>query len=158
MRRSCLILLTTRWLAVLLVITVTLFSGMTRGEHIALDALSHLDAPYVFGRSGPEKFDCSGLIVHCFAAQGISVSHSAETIGGNSRYRTLTNPSQLRVGDIVCFDTVNDRDPSDHVGIWLGGNSFVHASSGKSKVMVSTLEGYYFDHFSFGKRIICPWL
>ena len=157
MRRSCLMLMTTRALAALLLLAVALFSGPTRGERIAMHALSHLDAPYVLGAACPARFDCSGLVLHCFQPIGVTLCHSAELIGTSKQFRTLTDPSQLRTGDVVCFDTVSDRDPSDHVGIWLGGNAFVHASSGKEKVVVSELEGYYLEHFSFGKRLICPW-
>ena len=157
MRRSCLMLMTTRMLAVLLLLTVALLSGLTRSEQIAMHALSHLDAPYVLGAAGPARFDCSGLVLHCFQPIGVTLCHSAELIGASEQFLTLTDSSQLRTGDVVCFDTVGDRDPSDHVGIWLGGNTFVHASSGKEKVIVSELEGYYLEHFSFGKRIIFPW-
>lgn len=158
MRRiACLTHLTTGILALMLLCCFYLFGGATRGERIAMDALGHLDAPYVLGKAGPEQFDCSGLIVHCFKKQGVSLSHSAEDIGADARGRALSSPAQLRTGDIVCFDTVQDRDPSDHVGIWLGGNRFVHASSAKGKVIVSELTGYYLEHFTGGRRILCPY-
>lgn len=157
MRFSHLIYLTTVILSMLLVLSMLLFSGPTRGELIAMDALSHLGAPYVFGAAGPSKFDCSGLLVHCFKAQDVAMSHSAEDIGAEPSYRTIDDPSKLVAGDIVCFDTVADRDPSDHVGIWLGGNRFVHASSGKGEVVVSELEGYYLEHYTGGRRILCPY-
>lgn len=157
MRKNCLILLTIRILAALLVLTMLLFSGLTRGERIALDALTHLGAPYVLGKAGPEKFDCSGLVLHCFKKWDISLAHSAEIIGTSKEYPMLTDPRQLLVGDVVCFDTVKDRDPSDHVGIWLGGNSFVHASSSKGEVVISQLEGYYLERFTGAKRLLCPY-
>lgn len=156
-RKSHLILLTTQALSMLLVLILLLFSGYTRGEQIAMDALSHLGKPYVFGAAGPDRFDCSGLIRYCFAGHGIFVEHSAQAIGTNPAYRTVADPKQLRVGDVVCFDTVQDSDPSDHVGIWIGGNEFVHASSGQGKLVVSSLEGYYADHYTWGKRLICPY-
>lgn len=156
-RRSCLIYLTNICLFVCLVVTMGLFSGLTRGEEIALDALSHLEAPYVFGKAGPEKFDCSGLIVHCFRPLDITVRHSAKEIYEISGYGELTSPNQLRTGDIICFDTVSDDDLCDHVGIWLGGNRFVHASSSKKKVVISELEDYYLERFTGGRRIICPY-
>lgn len=158
MRRiACLTHLTTGILALMLLCCVWLFGGTTRGEQIAMDALGHLGAPYVFGEAGPERFDCSGLIVHCFEKQGIAVSHCAEDIGKDARYVAILSPAQLRTGDIVCFDTVQDRDPSDHVGIWLGGNRFVHASSAKGEVIVSELTGYYLERFTGGRRILRPY-
>lgn len=152
-----LVYMTTVLLSMLLVACMLLFSGPTRGEQIAMDALGHLGEPYVFGKSGPDRFDCSGLLVHCFSQHDVSLDHSAEMIGSDERFRILTDPRQLCVGDIVCFDTVDDSDPSDHVGIWLGGNRFVHASSKQGKVVVSELEGYYLDRFTFGRRILCPY-
>lgn len=156
-RLSSLVYITTSILSMLLVMSMLLFSGLTRGEEIAMDALSHLDEPYVFGKSGPDRFDCSGLLVHCFRKHNVKLDHSAEIIGTKGRYPILTHPEQFLVGDVICFDTVDDRDPSDHVGIWLGGNRFVHASSEKGKVIVSELNGYYLEHFTFGRRIICPY-
>lgn len=156
-RLSSLVYITTAVLSMLLIACMLLFSGPTRGEQIATDALRHLDKPYVFGKSGPERFDCSGLLVYCFRKHGVQLDHSAEIIGTGGHYRTLRNPRQFLVGDVICFDTVDDRDPSDHVGIWLGGNRFVHASSEQGKVVVSKLEGYYLEHFTFGRRIICPY-
>lgn len=158
MRRfSRLIYMTTVALSMLLVLCMLLFSGPTRGERIAMDALSHLGEPYVFGKSGPDRFDCSGLLVHCFRAEGVSLDHSAELIGANDHFALLTDPRQFLTGDIVCFDTIEDQDPSDHVGIWLGGNRFVHASSTSGEVVVSELEDFYLERFTFGRRIICPY-
>lgn len=156
-RMHSLVYITTILLSMLLVACMLLFSGPTRGEQIAIDALSHLDEPYVFGKSGPDRFDCSGLLVYCFKKHDVELDHSAEIIGSDERFRIVTKPSQLLVGDIVCFDTVDDRDPSDHVGIWLGGNRFVHASSSQGKVVVSELEGFYLDRFTFGRRVLCPY-
>lgn len=157
MRRTLFVHFSTAALAVLLLACCCLFSGLKTGEMIALDALSHLDAPYVLGAAGPSKFDCSGLLVHCFRRQGLPLSHSAEIIGTDDHYRLLMNPSQLVVGDIVCFDTVSDRDPSDHVGVWLGANRFVHASSGGKKVMISELDGYYLERFTGARRYFFPY-
>lgn len=157
MKKSILILLTTRRLAVCLVFILVLFSGLTQGEIIALHALEHLGAPYVFHKSGPDKFDCSGLMVHCFGAEGITLGHSAEEIGTTYWYPRLSSKWQLLVGDVVCFDTVKDKDPSDHVGIYLGGGQFVHASSTQHKVVVSDLKDYYMEKFTGARRIACPY-
>lgn len=156
MRRSRLILITTRILFFLLFLC-TLLPTLTRSERIALDALSHLEAPYVLGSAGPKKFDCSGLVLHCYKPFGISLPHSAKDIGTDERHMAIYSPDALRVGDIVCFDTVADSDPSDHVGIWLGNNRFVHASSGKEKVIISELNDYYLERFTCGRRLLSPY-
>ena len=64
--------------------------------------------------------------------------------------------SKLRRGDIVCFHTnLNDKDLSDHTGIYIGGGLFIHASSSAKKVIRSTLaSGYYNERFSWGRRVL----
>ena len=63
--------------------------------------------------------------------------------------------SRLKRGDIVCMNTITDSDLSDHVGIYLGGGKFVHASSAAGKVIISSVtSGYYNRVFSWGRRIL----
>lgn len=140
-------------LSLCIVLIFLMFSGFTQGEYIALHALEHLEAPYVFHTSGPDKFDCSGLLLHCFGREGIVLTHSAEEIGTLGSYPRISAISSLMVGDIVCFDTIKDKDPSDHVGVYLGGNRFVHASSAQGKVVISELTDYYLEKYTGARRI-----
>ena len=64
----------------------------------------------------------------------------------------------LLSGDMLCFDTVRDSDPSDHVGFYMGGNMFVHASSSKHQVTVSALEGFYLEKCTGARRLGCAYL
>ena len=131
-----------------------LCSGFTQGEVIASRALEHLEKPYVLGAEGPDEFDCSGLVMYMLQPEGFEFPiHAAALIGTDERYLYIAEPRQLLTGDIVCFDTIQDRDPSDHMGIYLGGNQFVHASS-TGKVIVSTLEDYYLEKFSGARRYL----
>ncbi|MBR6221305.1 MAG: C40 family peptidase, partial [Clostridia bacterium] len=72
-------------------------------------------------------------------------------IGTDERYPLITSPRDLLVGDVVCFDTVQDRDPSDHMGFYIGGNRFVDASS-TGEVKISPLEDYYLERFTGARR------
>ena len=151
-RTARFILSHTTALALCLVWVSILCAGFTQGEVIALRALEHLGEPYVFGAEGPDKFDCSGLVMYCLIPEGFEFTlHSAELIGADERYRYIATPRQLITGDIVCFDTINDRDPCDHMGIYLGGNQFVHASS-SGEVKISTLEDFYLERFTGARR------
>lgn len=138
-------------LALCLALVLLLFSGFTQGERMALDALRHLGEPYVFHTRGPDRFDCSGLILYCAAREGLGdFPHAAKELYELGRPVAF---ERLLPGDMVCFDTVRDGDPSDHVGIWLGGNRFVHASSAQGRVVVSELTGYYLEKYSGARRI-----
>ena len=60
---------------------------------------------------------------------------------------------QLKAGDLVVFDTLG-KNRISHVGIYIGDNQFVHASSGSKKVIISELEGYYAQKFEYGVKIL----
>lgn len=111
--------------------------------------------PYSTSPNPPYSFDCSNYIKYCFEAAGIELPASAEKLGYDDDYAKITMKN-LKVGDLVCFNTdSSDDDASDHVGIYLGSGYFVHASSGAGKVVVSSLSsGYYNRVFSWGRRIL----
>ena len=138
------------WLCLMLVVLTC--SGLTQGEVVVLRALEHLGKPYVLGAEGPDQFDCSGLVMYCLIPEGFEFPiHAAELIGTDERYPLIANPRDLLAGDVVCFDTIQDRDPSDHMGFYIGGNRFVHASS-TGEVKVSTLEDFYLEKFTGARR------
>lgn len=125
----------------------------SRGETAAMIALGQRGKPYVFGKFGPESFDCSGLTMTAYNALGTKLVHSAKYVGYDDQYETIESANSLRPGDLIFFDTVADNDKCDHVGIWLGMNRFVHASSSEMMVMISSLDAHWQELFSWGKRI-----
>ena len=138
------------WFCLMLICLTS--SGLTQGEVVVMRALEHLGKPYVLGQAGPDRFDCSGLVMYCLRPEGFEFPyHSAAIIGTDERYRHITDPKALLAGDVVCFDTVQDKDPSDHMGFWIGGNRFVHASS-TGEVKISTLEDFYLEKFTGARR------
>ena len=140
-------------LGLCLVLAGLLFSGLTQGERMALEAMRHLGKRYVLGQRGPEKFDCSGLVIACAEREGIvGLPHAAKELYHLGRPVAVW---QLLPGDMLCFDTERDGDPSDHVGFYLGGGQFVHASSAKGRVVVSDFEGYYKERFTGARRLGC---
>lgn len=125
-------------------------------EKVAAIAVAQYGKPYVYGTAGPDTFDCSGFTRYCYEkGTGIKLKRSAYEQGYDSAYQKITSIKNLKRGDIVCFNTVDDDDLSDHTGFYLGGGLFIHASSGAGEVIVRPLtEGYYNRVFSWGLRII----
>ena len=120
------------------------------------EALLHLDKPYAYRSAGPNSFDCSGFVFYCFkTSEDITIQRTAKDQGYDEDYETIENIEDLRPGDAVYFNTVKrDGDACDHAGIYIGDGEFIHCSSAKDKVIISTLlEGYYNSVFSWGKRI-----
>lgn len=138
--------------------TDKLVSGMSNAqklEYVIYVAQQQLGKRYVFGSAGTATFDCSGLTLYCFKQIGVSLAHSAYSVGYSSTYPKISSASSLRRGDLVFFNTVSDGDQCDHVGIYLGNNYFIHASSGAGKVVVSNMgSGYYSRVYSWGRRIL----
>lgn len=126
-------------------------------EYVIYIAQNQLGKPYIYGTAGPDSYDCSGLTTYAFKKVNISLGRSAYAQGYQSSSGTkIESMSDLKRGDIVCFNTISDSDLVDHVGIYLGGGYFIHASSGTSngkQVCISSLtSGYYNRVFSWGRR------
>ena len=134
-------------------------SNAEKIEYVIYLAQCQLGKPYIYATAGPNSYDCSGLTVYCYRKVGKTLGRSAYAQGYNSSSGTkIENVSDLKRGDIVCFNTINDSDLVDHVGVYIGNGYFIHASSGDSnghQVCVSNLNtGYYSRVFSWGRRPI----
>jgi len=97
---------------------------------VALLALQHLGKPYVRGATGPDCFDCSGLVCYVFAQIGIRLPRVtfSQVIVGHA-----VSVAALAPGDLVFFHG------NGHVGIYLGGGWFVHAPHTGDVVKISAL-------------------
>ncbi len=117
-------------------------------------AKSMLGVPYRYGGTSANGFDCSGFTMHVFKHFGISLPHSATSQLG---YGLELTRGDLQAGDLVFFrDTKISTKAASHVGIYLGGGDFVHASSSSGRcVKISNLgESYYNRVFTVGRRLI----
>lgn len=96
-------------------------------------ALAQRGDRYSWAKSGPDAYDCSGLVLRAFAQVGINLPHYTGTMINKG---TRVSKADLRRGDIV-FPT------SGHVGIYIGDNKMVVASSGKGMVITQTVYSFY---------------
>ena len=122
-------------------------------NHIELNAKSFLGVPYVWGATGPSKFDCSGFTQWVYRDVGIEiprVSRDQAKVGQYVRY------DELQRGDMVFFDTKKHRKGKvTHVGIYLGNGDFIHASSTGKKVVIYNFnrKNFYKKRFLWGRRV-----
>ena len=128
----------------------------TLGQEIADYALQFLGCRYVYGGSSPQGFDCSGFTMYVFSLHGYSLPHSATSQWNNSG--TYVERSDLQPGDLVlfCDPSRSNGKACSHVGIYIGNNEFVHASSGSSGKYVRTnslSEDYYNGYYVGAKRV-----
>jgi cell wall-associated NlpC family hydrolase len=118
-------------------------------REVALFALSLVGIEYRYGGATPEGgLDCSGLIRYVFQeVTGVTLPRTAKEL---SRLGRRVPAQDLEPGDLVFFNT--RRFANSHVGIYLGGDRFVHAPSRGGEVGVATFSDRYWQKRYNGAR------
>lgn len=112
-------------------------------------AFNFLSTPYRFGGTSRRGIDCSSFVQQVFREVDVDLPRSARE---QFRVGTKVERDELKPGDLVFFRTYA-RFPS-HVGIYLGDNKMIHASSRSRRVVVTSLDlPYYRKRFIGAKRI-----
>lgn len=113
-------------------------------------ANAQMGKPYKWGANGPSSFDCSGFTSYIYRnGAGITLPRTSVS---QSKTGTKLSRNQLKAGDLVFFNTSGSG--VSHVGMYIGDEKFIHASTSKG-VRVDTLSsGYYKTKFVSGSRII----
>lgn len=93
------------------------------GNAIAQKALTRLGCRYWWGANGPNYFDCSGLVYWAYNQAGVSLGRT--TAAGYAGSGKAISRSDLQPGDVITFSYGSGVA---HIGIYIGGGSFVHAS------------------------------
>lgn len=106
--------------------------GSGKGATALAYAKQKIGSPYVFGASGPGQFDCSGLTMAAWSQAGVSLPHSAKQ---QYAMGPKVPRSALKPGDIVYF-----YSPISHNGLYVGGNTIVHAPRPGKSVELTGLD------------------
>jgi len=106
----------------------------TQAEKAVAFAYAQIGKPYVFGASGPDSYDCSGLTMASWAAAGISIPRTSY-----EQWASLPHvpTSQLQPGDILVFNGAG------HVGIYVGSGQLIDAPHSGLNVEKIALSGWY---------------
>lgn len=119
-------------------------------QNIEQTAKSMLGTRYQFGANGPYSYDCSSFTKHVFSKQGIKLPRISRE---QAKVGKFIPWNQLQKGDLIFFDSKKSSTVS-HVGIYLGEGKFIHESSAKKCVTISSLNSnYYKKHFKWGRRL-----
>lgn len=122
----------------------------TAQHRIIRVAKKMLSVPYVWGGTSITGFDCSGFVRMVFGLFNLDLPRSAREQYEQGRN---VDRGELSIGDLVFFQTYA-KYPS-HVGIYLGDNRFIHASSGARKVNITSMDHpYYVKRYIGAKRVL----
>ena len=116
-------------------------------------AMQYLGYPYCYGGSSPSGFDCSGFVRYVYSQFGCSLNRTASAQMSNG---TSVSMSELQPGDLVFFlKSGSGTSRASHVGIYIGGGQFIHASTSSTGVIISDMDSaYYTTGFVGGRRIL----
>ena len=118
------------------------------GRQVVEYALQFEGCPYVWGGMSPAGFDCSGFTSYVFAHFGITLNRVADDQTNDG---TPVDNSDLQPGDLLCF--YSSSNYVGHVGIYIGNNRFIHASTYTTGVIISELNGYYDTRGFIARRL-----
>lgn len=108
-------------------------------------AMRYLGVPYRWGGSSPSTgFDCSGFSMYVYAQVGVNLPHNAAM---QYQLGRPVSKSQLQPGDLVFFHGLG------HMGIYIGGGSFIHAPQTGDVVKISPLSGWYSSRYVGARRL-----
>lgn len=108
----------------------------------------YLDARYKYGGDDAEAIDCSGFVKAVYEeAYGVTLPRKAAEM---YRIGKRVGKSSLATGDLIFFSTAGRR-AINHVGIYLSGKKFVHASTSVG-VTISSLDEEYWTRRYMGAR------
>ena len=115
------------------------------GSSVVSYAKKFLGCKYVYGGTSTSGFDCSGFTQYVYKNFGVTLNRTA-----SSQYSNGKAVTDLQAGDLVMFG----KSGINHVGIYIGGNTFIHAANPSRGVTTDTLaSGYYKTNYVGARRV-----
>ena len=122
----------------------------TLKENMLMEIIRYMNTPYKYGGSSKEGIDCSAFTQAIFGSCSISLLRSAKE--QFTQGVSVGNKGELKFGDLVFFNTRKIVRPG-HVGIYIGDNLFVHASSKHGVIVTPLTHDYYSNRYMGARRI-----
>jgi cell wall-associated NlpC family hydrolase len=121
--------------------------GTATGNALVNYAMNYVGYPYVWATHGPSSFDCSGFtywVVKNVSGKNIGTGTWTQVSAG-----TPVSRANLQPGDLVFFQNTYTAGLS-HVGLYIGGNQFIHAQNESTGVVISSLDSTYYASRWYG--------
>lgn len=114
-------------------------------------AREQLGKPYIYGSTGMRGFDCSGLTSYLYGAHGMDIHRTASQ---QLQDGIIVSGEHMQVGDLVFFHESWDSYPASHVGIYVGNNRIIHASSSRGVTYDDLDTDWFTERFLCVRRVV----
>jgi len=122
----------------------------TKPKLIVKTAKKYIGTRYKYGANSRHAVDCSSFVQRVFKQVHTKLPRTSRE---QAKVGKRVKKSELKPGDLVFFSSKKTRGVA-HVGIYIGGGKFIHASSGAKKVTITPLnKRYYKKHFKGARRV-----
>ena len=115
-------------------------------------AKKQIGKPYVWGATGPDSFDCSGLTSYVYKnAANISLPRTSSE---QAKVGDTISKSDLMPGDLI-FSSTNGTGNVSHVGIYIGNNEMIHSPKPGQNVQIVKINTTYWNNvYLHAKRVL----
>ena len=126
---------------------------LTRDEkELIKEAKSWIGTKYKYGGNTRDGIDCSGFVLQVYkTVYDLKLPRSSKD---QYAFCKKVEKNMMRVGDLVFFATGKSKDVVSHVGIYIGNNEFIHASSSKGVVISNLDQNYYVRTFVSAGKVV----
>ena len=112
----------------------------------------YMGVPYRLGGMSPSAFDCSGFTKYLYDKYDIDLTRRASTQLADG---IIVSKESLQVGDLIFLKFPGETCQASHVGIYVGNNQILHASSSRGIALNDLRSDYYTRYYLCARRIIC---
>ena len=115
-------------------------------------AFAQIGVRYVCGGTTPRGFDCSGFTQYIFKQAGINAARSLTTQMASG---IIVAREDLQCGDLVIFSNTGDSGGfASHIGVYIGNNQIIHASSSRGVIVANLSNSYFNSHYQCARRVV----
>ncbi len=116
---------------------------------VLMAAEEWLGTPYVYGGTSRNGTDCSGFVLNVFRKIDVPLPRTSREQADRG---TAVGRENIQPGDLLFFNTTGSG--VSHVGIAIGKQKFIHASTSRGVIVSSLDEDYYGERFLFAKKVL----
>lgn len=121
-------------------------NNANKANEIVNMAKSEVGKPYAWGATGPNAFDCSGLVQYIYGQKGINLPR---TTYDQVKVGQTVSMSDLKPGDLLFWGSPT---APYHVAIYVGNNQYVNAATPEQGTILQSITSYYYP--SVAKRVL----